>query len=135
MIITLQAAEAQAFAAEAAGHGEEALAKLQQAAAIEDSIDDLPQPPYPVIPANELCGELLLDLNRPADAAVYFEKALARTPNRPKIVLGLARTARALGERDLATKRYKEFLTIWKTADSDRPELAEAREFLQGHRQ
>src|SRR5262245_14637019 len=57
LIITLQAKEAEAFAAEAAGDSENAVAKLKEAAVIEDSIDDLSQPPYPVIPANELCGE------------------------------------------------------------------------------
>jgi hypothetical protein len=30
----------------------------------------------------------------------------------------------------LAKLRYQELLTIWKTADPDRPELAKAREFL-----
>ena len=51
LIITLQAKEAQAFAAEAAGNAAEAVAKMTEAVAIEDSIDDLSQPPYPVIPA------------------------------------------------------------------------------------
>jgi len=58
LIITLHAKEAEAFAAEAAGDNDNAVAKLQEAAAIEDSIDDLSQPPYPPIPANELLGEL-----------------------------------------------------------------------------
>jgi hypothetical protein len=31
------------------------------------SINDLSQPPYPAIPANELCGNLLLELDRPAE--------------------------------------------------------------------
>ena len=35
---------------------------------MDDSIDDLSQPPDPVIPANERCGNLLLDLNRPTEA-------------------------------------------------------------------
>jgi hypothetical protein len=60
---------------------------------IEDSIDDLSQPPYPVIPANELCGNLLLEFNRPAEATVYFQKALSRTPKRPKLIFGLGRAA------------------------------------------
>jgi hypothetical protein len=42
---------AEAFAAEAAGDNDNAVAKLKEAAAIEDSIDDLSQPPYPPIPA------------------------------------------------------------------------------------
>src|SRR6516164_1747721 len=87
LIISLQAKEAEGFAAEAGGDVDDAVAKLKEAVAIEDSIDDLSQPPYPVIPANELCGNLLLELNRPAEASTYFEKALQRTPNRAKAIL------------------------------------------------
>ena len=135
LIIGLQAKEAEAFAVEAAGDSDTAVARLKEAVAMEDSIDDLSQPPYPVIPANELCGNLLLELNRPAEAATYFHKALIRTPNRPKPIFGLARAAEIQGDRETAKKRYEEFLAIWKTADSGRPELAEAREFLRGHHQ
>ena len=134
LIISLQAKEAEAFAAEAAGDTGDAVAKLNEAAAMEDSIDDLSQPPYPAIPANELCGNLLLQLDRPKEAATYFQKALLRTPNRPKAIFGLARAAQAEGDSETAGKRYKEFLAIWKTADPDRPELAKAREFLRRRR-
>jgi len=131
-IIGLQAAEAEAFAAEASGDTDNAVAKLEEAVAIEDSIDDLSQPPYPVIPATELCGNLMLELNRPAEATIYFQKTLDRTPKRPKAIFGLARAAELLGDTKTAKERYEEFLTIWRTADPDRPELAKAREFLQG---
>jgi tetratricopeptide (TPR) repeat protein len=130
LIITLQAKEAEAFAAEAAGDGDRALAKLNQAVAIENSIDDLSQPPYPVIPATELAGTLLLDFNRPAEAVAYFQKTLQRTPNRPKAIFGLARAAQAMGDNATAMERYREFLTMWKDADSDRPEVSTAKEFL-----
>ena len=130
LIITLQAKEAEAFAAEAAGDADSALAKLKEAVAIEDSIDDLPQPPYPVIPATELAGNLLLEFNRPAEAAPYFQKTLQRTPNRPKAIFGLARAAQTIGDNATAVERYREFLTVWKDADPDRPEVATAKEFL-----
>jgi tetratricopeptide (TPR) repeat protein len=134
LIISLQAKEAEAFAAEAAGESENAVARLKEAVAIEDSIDDLSQPPYPVIPATELCGNLLLELARPAEATVYFQKALSRTPNRPKLIFGLARVAELQGDTETAKKRYEEFLAIWRTADSDCLGLVTAREFLRGRR-
>jgi tetratricopeptide (TPR) repeat protein len=130
LIITLQAKEAEAFAAEASGDLDSAVAKLKKAVAIEDSIDDLSQPPYPSIPASELAGNLLLDFNRPAEAVPYFQKTLHRTPNRPKAIFGLARAAQALGDYTTAVERYREFLTIWKDADPDRPEISTARAFL-----
>jgi predicted Zn-dependent protease len=130
MIIGLQAKEAEAFAADASGDTDGAVARLEEAAAIEDSIDDLSQPPYPPIPANELCGNLLLEHNRSAEAVTYFERALKRTPNRPKAIFGLARAAEAQGDDGTAKKRYEEFLTVWKTADPDLPELVSAKQFL-----
>ena len=130
LIITLQAKEAEGFAAEAAGDVDNAVGNLKEAVAIEDSIDDLSQPPYPVIPASELSGNLLLDLHRPAEAAPYFQKTLQRTPNRPKAIFGLARAAHALGDNATARELYQKFLSIWKDADPDCPEVATAKEFL-----
>ena len=103
---------------------------MKEAVAIEDSVDDLSQPPYPTIPASELCGNLLLEFSRPGEALTYFRKASARAPNRPKVILGMAQAAQALGENEAAEKRYREFLEVWRTADPDRPELAKAREFI-----
>ena len=48
--------------------------------------------------ADELYGELLLQAGRPKEAVVWFERALARTPNRSRAVLGLARAAAKAGE-------------------------------------
>lgn len=129
-IITLQAKEAQAFASQASGNTADAVAKMKEAAAIEDSIDDLSQPPYPIIPAHELFGTLLMELNRPADAREQFQQTLKRTPGRPGAIFGLAQAGRATGDREAARRYYEQFLTLWKNADPDRPELAVARKFL-----
>src|SRR5207237_9203033 len=55
-IITLQAKEAQAVAAHAAGDEPRVIAMMTKAVEIEDSIEALSQPPYPIIPAHELYG-------------------------------------------------------------------------------
>jgi hypothetical protein len=129
-IIRIQAAEARAFAAQAAGDGAGAITGMDAAIAIEDSIQALSQPPYPIIPAHELYGTMLLAMNRPAEARKHFEETLRRTPGRPMAVHGAARAAEAMGDRATATKRYQEFLALWKRADGDRPELMTARRYL-----
>src|SRR5258705_6652080 len=129
-IITMQAREAEAIAAQVAGDREGAIAKMNEAIAIEDSIYALSQPPYPIIPAHELFGTMLLEMKRPADAMKHFTETLRRTPGRAKAVYGIARAAEALGDKQTAIKRYTELLEMWKHADKDRPELAEARRFL-----
>ncbi len=45
----------------------------------------------------------------------------------PRYVLELARLLDKAGQRDAARLEYRRFLEYWKNADSDRPELAEAR--------
>lgn len=130
LIITLQAKEAQAFASQASGNAADAVAKMKEAVAIEDSIDDLSQPPYPIIPAHELFGTLLMELRRPADAREQFQQALKRTPGRPKAIYGLAQAEQATGDQQAARRDYEQFLALWKNADPDRPELAVARTFL-----
>ncbi len=133
-IITMQAKETQALAAKAAGDTGRAIAMMHEAIAIEDSIDALSQPPYPVTPAHELFGEILLELNRPAEAITHFAAALKRTPGRPKAIYGMARAADRAGDTRTALERYSEFLELWKQADKDRPELAAARQFVQATR-
>ena len=129
-IITLQAKEAQAVAAHAAGDEPRVIAMMTNAVEIEDSIEALSQPPYPIIPAHELYGTLLMELRRPAEAAKHFAEALRRTPGRPMAVYGIARAAEVRGDRSTAVARYTEFLELWKQADQDRPELATARRFV-----
>ena len=129
-IVTIQAREAQALAAKASGNSDEAVAKMKEAVAIEDAIDTLSQPPYPIIPAHELFGTLLMELNRTADAREQFLLTLKRTPGRPKAIYGIAQAAQAMEDQETAQWRYKEFLTLWTNADADRPEVVTAKEFL-----
>ena len=99
---------------------------MNEAVAVEDSIYALSQPPYPIIPAHELYGTMLLEAKRPADAMKHFMETLKRTPGRPKAIYGIARGAESLGDKQTAMKRYTEFLELWKHADKDRPEIANA---------
>jgi tetratricopeptide (TPR) repeat protein len=130
-ILTIQAREASALAAQAAGDLPGAVRDMEAAMAIEDAIDSLSQPPYPIIPAHELYGSMLMEMNRPAEARTHFEETLRRTPGRPKAIAGLARAAEALGDSAGATTQYTRLIEMWTRADPDRPELVAARRFLQ----
>ena len=129
-IITMQAKEAEAIAAQASGDINGAIAMMNEAAAVEDSIYALSQPPYPIIPAHELYGTMLLEAKRPAEATKHFIETLKRTPGRAKAIYGIAQAAESLGDKQTAMKRYTEFLELWKHADRDRPEIANAQRFM-----
>ena len=60
-ILTMQAREAAALAAQTAGDAAGAVREMEAAVAIEDAIDSLSQPPYPIIPAHELYGSMLME--------------------------------------------------------------------------
>ena len=93
----------------------------------------MPKPigrPYPVKGADELYGELLLEGGRPQAAIEWFEKALRRTPNRSRAVIGLARAKAAAGDIAGSRKAYEQFLQNWRNADPNLPELKEARTAL-----
>jgi tetratricopeptide (TPR) repeat protein len=104
-----------------------AVALMKEAAGIEIQMSFEFGPPMPVKPSNELFGEMLLELKRPADARKQFELSLARTPKRALSLLGLARAAERSGDHVSAVKAYRELLEVWKRADPGLSELAEAR--------
>jgi len=58
-----------------------------------------------------------------------FAVSLARQPNRARSVLGSARAAQAMGDAQAAAQAYSDFLHLWREADLNLPELAEARKF------
>jgi tetratricopeptide (TPR) repeat protein len=126
----MQAREAAAAAAHAAGDAAGAVREMEAALAIEDSIDSLSQPPYPIVPAHELYGSMLMEMGRPVEARQQFEQTLRRTPGRPKAIVGIARAAEAMGDTATARDYYTRLIEMWKGADPDRPELQAAQRFL-----
>ncbi len=124
--------EMQAIHLFAQGRHADAFAEMDRATALQAR---MPKPigrPYPVKGADELYGELLLEAGRAQAAIEWFEKALRRTPNRSRSVIGLARAKAAGGDAAGSRKAYEQFLQNWRNADPNLPEVAEAREGVRG---
>jgi tetratricopeptide (TPR) repeat protein len=81
-------------------------------------------------PFRELLGELLLEIGQPAAARSEFGTALKATPNRYRALLGIARAANAVGDRQTASEYYGRLVNLAKNADTERPETQEAKTFL-----
>ena len=114
----------------AQGRHAEAFGLLDRAAALQAG---MPKPigrPFPVKDVNELHGELLLQVSRDQEAVNRFDRVLARTPNRSRALLGLARAYRNAGDATNARATYKRFLTNYRLADPGLPEVTEARDAL-----
>jgi tetratricopeptide (TPR) repeat protein len=103
---------------------------MRQAADQEEAIEKKPVTPGPLLPARELLGELLLETGKARDALVEFDKSLRESPKRFNSLYGAGRAAAALGENDRAQDYFKQLLTSCQRADSQRPELLEARAWV-----
>jgi tetratricopeptide (TPR) repeat protein len=83
-----------------------------------------------VIPARELLGEMLLDLNRPAEALIEFEASAGRDPNRLNGLLGAARAAELSGDKAKARTLYGRAVALADRGEPERPELRHAKSVL-----
>jgi tetratricopeptide (TPR) repeat protein len=115
------------YALEKSGDSARALSLFRDAAAEEAALPMPFGPPMTIKPPREAAGEILLALGRPAEAKKEFEMAQSRTPRRTAPLIGLARAEWALGNRAVARGLYKGLVGIWHSADTEFPELAEAR--------
>ncbi|HYE14446.1 MAG TPA: hypothetical protein VD968_08410 [Pyrinomonadaceae bacterium] len=123
---------ASAWLAHAEGRHEEALGLMRAAADLDDTTDKHPVTPGSLLPAREQLGELLLELKQPAAALREFEAALRSAPNRFNGLYGAARAANLAADRRKAKAYYGKLVALSRHADGDRPEIAEAKEFLAG---
>ena len=103
---------------------------LKEGIAIAESMRPPSGAANPVKPVHELYGEVLLELDKPAEAVKAFEKSLLRMPNRPLSVLGLARAHAKNGDRVLARGHYQKLAEIWKGRDTF-PGLDEAHRYIE----
>jgi hypothetical protein len=128
--VEVQRRAASAFVARAKGNTDEALALLRSAAELESSMDKHPVTPAAVVPARELLGDVLLEMNMPADALREYEATLVAEHNRFRTLSGAARAAARAGDVAKARMFYTSVVNLCSSADTERPELREAKAFL-----
>ncbi len=126
--------EAAAWLAHAEGHSDTALRLLESAVELEESMEKDPVTPGPVLPAREQLGELLVEMGRASEGLAAFESALAVAPNRFNGLYGAGTAARDLGDTAKARKYFSALVAMCDEAGGSRPELDEARRFLEDTR-
>jgi len=126
--IEIQRRAAAAWLAFAEGRKQEAADEMRQAAEAEDRTEKSAITPGPLAPARELLGDMLLELNEPAQALKEFEATLSKEPNRFRTLNGAARAAKLAGNQTAAAKYYGDLIRVCERADRPgRAELEEAR--------
>ncbi|HSU04203.1 MAG TPA: hypothetical protein VLI93_01400 [Acetobacteraceae bacterium] len=127
----VQRRAASAMLARAQSRNDEALAMLQSAADLDASMDKQSVTPGAIVPTRELLGDLLLELDQPAKALAAYELSLTADPNRFRSVYGAAKAADRSGDRVKAKTYYEQLAMLGSHADTQRPELVEAKAYLE----
>jgi hypothetical protein len=124
--VEIQATAVAAWSALAVGKKEEALRQMESAAELEDGTEKSAVTPGPLSPARELLGEMLLQMNEPAQALEQFEATLKKEPRRFRSLYGAAHAAQLSGSRDTSKEYFRELLSV--CAHSDQPARSELQE-------
>jgi tetratricopeptide (TPR) repeat protein len=130
--VQIQARAATAWLLFAEKRHADALVEMRTAVTLEDGTEKAAITPGPLAPARELLGEMLLELNQPANARQEFEATLKKEPNRFRAVYGAARSSSQMGDQAAARRYYAQLVEICARADTPpRAELAEAKKSSQ----
>ena len=81
-------------------------------------------------PMRELLADLLLEMGQPVDALSEYETAIGQNPNRYRGFWGAAQAARAAANREKAAAYSAKLVELTKNADTERPEVREAKAVL-----
>src|SRR6185503_11817786 len=114
--VEIQRQEATAWTLHAEGSDETALTQMRSAAALEAATEKRPVTPGQIIPARELLGELLIELNQPRQALQEFAASLQDSPNRFNGLFGAARAAELLGDKKTASDYYAKLAILTKNS-------------------
>jgi hypothetical protein len=128
--VEIQQRAATAWIAFARKDTDTALRLMREAADLEDRNEKHIVTPGRILPARELLGDMLLEAGQPAAALREYEASQQREPNRFRGYAGAAKAAAAAGDVEKATGNYRKLLALAETADTQRPEIVQARAFL-----
>ena len=111
-------------------HNEKASELMKAAADMEDGMEKHPVTPGEVIPARELYGEMLLELNKPEMALENFEEDLKTHPNRFNALYDAGLAAEKAGNKEKAAMYFKKLIEVSDPKNCKRTELDHAKTFL-----
>jgi len=132
--VEIQQLEVEAWAALAEGKKDESLQGMRSAAEMEDATEKSAVTPGPLAPARELLGEMLLEMQQPAQALEQFEAALSKEPGRFRTLYGAAHAAQLSKNPAASQKYFGELLKVCGHADKPaRAELVDAQLAMSQH--
>jgi len=111
-VLKLARALVQGRVAQARGDTKTAIARFEEAAALQDRLPYM-EPPYWYYPVRQSLGAALVQAGRLDEAEDQFRRALKRAPNNGWSYYGLSELYRARGDADAARKAEAELARTW----------------------
>ena len=134
--LLIQLKVANAWVERARGRDADAVALMQDAATAEETSEthDTLSPGPIGMTAHEALGLVLLELGRPGEAFGAFEASLRTSKSRLRSYAGAAAAAAAVGNTSAARSYYTKLVELADGSDGTRPELAQAKAYLQANK-
>ncbi|WP_119081209.1 tetratricopeptide repeat protein [Chitinophaga alhagiae] len=129
--VAIQVKAAEAWVALKEGKNSDALQLMTAAATMEETTPKPPVTPGEVAPARELLGDMLMAMNKPAEALEAYEINLRDRPNRFNALYSAGLAAERSGNAAMARSYYTQLLKTSHATGASRPELAAAKLFLE----
>jgi hypothetical protein len=126
----IQRNAATAWVAYAEGQKDAAKKLMRTAADLEDRSEKHVAMENRLWPMRELLGDLLLEVAEPGPALKEYEISLQSARNRYRGLYGAARAAQLSGDLEKSRTYYGKLLVLCSNADTQRPELGEAKKYL-----
>ncbi len=114
----------------AKGNTDKALELMKLAAKLESETSKHPVTPGEVLPADELLGDMLLELDLPEEALEAYEINLKGHPNRFNGIYGAAIAAKKSDNKEKTILYFNQLIELTKNSNSDRPEIEEAISYI-----
>jgi tetratricopeptide (TPR) repeat protein len=126
--VEVQILAAQGWLAQGQGNKEEAMKFMRAAADIEDGSEKHIAMENRLYPMRELLADMLLGYGQGAAALKEYEASMQVAPNRLRGFYGAAKAAEAVGDKKKAVTYMRSLAQLTRNADSDRPEIREAKQ-------
>jgi tetratricopeptide (TPR) repeat protein len=107
---------------------EKSLGMMIAAADLEDATEKNPVTPGQLLPAREMLGDLLLEINKPKEALKQYELTLEKNPNRLNALFGAGKSAELIGDKEKAAFYFTALLKNNKSSKSNNERIAHALE-------
>ncbi|EDP70203.1 TPR repeat protein [Flavobacteriales bacterium ALC-1] len=128
--VDIQIKTVQAWLSFRKNDNENGLTLMKEAVAIENKTSKHPVTPGDVLPAIELLGDMLLEMNKPKEALIAYEDNLKKHPNRFNGIYGAAIAARQSNNKEKAMLYFNQLIALTLNANSNRIELQQAKAYL-----